>query len=262
ANKIARLNPDGSVDEFSILTPNSNPAGILGTWFVETNGNRVGRVDSDWLVAVGSGHAGAWDTEFDLANALGRSVNPRIGERGPQICGICFDPTVVKNVPSLGVRHVLATEIPFVGEGFDTFLVQTALTPDDDLPTTRARIVNRARPSQSAEIPVTRYSTIHKLNPSVLTFPTATRDTGAHSNLVIAEVGADRFELVVLVEAYTADGELAGRSRPINLAGAQTIELVDVLQILDVPNLEGGQIRVTKVSGDGLLWGVLATAFD
>src|SRR5262249_46751645 len=74
ANKIARLNPDGSVDEFPIPTPNGGPAGLLGTWFVESDGNRIGRVDSDWLVAVGSGHAGVWDTEFDLANGLSHPV--------------------------------------------------------------------------------------------------------------------------------------------------------------------------------------------
>ncbi|HKD11824.1 MAG TPA: hypothetical protein VKE50_07100 [Thermoanaerobaculia bacterium] len=261
-NKIGRVNPGGTVSEFSIPTTNSMPAGLRGTWFVESAGNRIGHIEEDWLVAVGSGHAGAWNTELDLANGRGATVTARVGRRGPQICGLCFDPTLATDIPALGARRVSATDVPFVGEGFDTFLVTTGLTPEDDLPTTRARILNRARPSQSAEIPVVRYSTIRRLNPSVLTFPSATRNVEAHTNLVLAEVSAGEGEVQVIVEAYSADGELEGRSRPMILSGAQTIVFGDVLAMLGIGDLEGGQIRVTKLSGNGLMWGLLATAYD
>src|SRR5262249_52318395 len=179
----------------------------------------------------------------------------------PRVCTICFPTSVTLGVPTSGVRRIAASGVPS-SEGFDTFLILTGLAPEADLPTTRARIFNRTRPCESSEIPVIRYSTIRRLNPSSLTFPTATRDASTHTNLVIAEVSAEGAELTVLVEAYTADGLLAGRSQAISLSFSQTREFVDILGLLGVGGLEDGQIRVTKLSGDGLLWGLLATSSD
>jgi hypothetical protein len=41
-----------------------------------------------------------------------------------------------------------------------------------------------------------------------------------------------------------------------------TLFLVDVLGQLGVAELDGGQIRVTRVGGDGLLWGLLTRVYD
>jgi hypothetical protein len=96
----------------------------------------------------------------------------------------------------------------------------------------------------------------------VLTFPGAWRGAGVHSNLVLAEVSEEGAELTYLVEAYSAAGELVARSEPLSLGTSQTVELADVLALLGVSMLDGGQIRVSKLSGTGLLWGLLATAAD
>ena len=263
ANKLGRLNADGTITEFPIPTPNAGLSALSGTWFVESNGNRIGRLSPDWLVAVGSGKAGAWDTELDLANPGAKTVTATIGPPPPRICGICMDPDLRQDIPGHGARRVSASDVPIGYEHFDTFRVTTALTPDDDLPVARARIVNRSRPSQSAEIPVVRLSTLRKLNPSVLTFPGASRGgTGAHSNLVLAEVSEQGEPLEVLVEAFSADGETVGNGRSVSLSESQTTLLVDVLGLLGVSDLAGGQIRVTKTGGTGLLWGLLATVSD
>jgi len=107
-----------------------------------------------------------------------------------------------------------------------------------------------------------RFSTIRKLNPSLLTFPGASRGPGTHSNLVLAEVSEEGAELNVLVEAFPATGERSGTSKSVSLGASQTINLVDVLSLLGISTLDNGQIRVTKVGGTGLLWGLLATASD
>jgi virginiamycin B lyase len=50
ANRIGHLTPDGSVLEFAIPTPASNPSGIADLdsktiWFVENSGHHVSRLE-------------------------------------------------------------------------------------------------------------------------------------------------------------------------------------------------------------------------
>ena len=261
-NKIARVNPDNTITEFPLPTPAAGPTAILENWIVESDANRIGRLGADWLVAVGAGHAGAWDTRFSLANAREQNVTTSVGLRPSGVCpGICLPHPATFSISGRGTLTVSASNTPTF-ETFDTFVVTTALSPDEDLPITRARIVNRNVPSRSAEIPVMRFSTIRKLNPSVLTFPGASRGPGSYSNLVLAEVSGEGAVLSLSIQAYSAGGEPAGASYPISLGVNQTIELVDVLSVLGISTLDGGQIRVTKTGGTGLLWGLLATSSD
>ncbi len=267
-NKIARVNPDNTITEFPLPTPAAGPTAILGTWFVESDANRIGHLSADWLVVAAAGSGGVWDTQLSLANPRAQSVTATLGPPPPTVCGICINRSKSVAVPGHGgALQVLASETG-LGE-FGTFLVTTQLSPDDDLPITRARILNRSMPCQGAEIPVVRFSTIRKLNPSVLTFPRATRGPGTHSNLVLAEVNAFGFfpsvsqpDLNLSIQAYSASGEPVGTALPVSLNMRGSIELFDILSVLGVPELDGGQIRVTKVGGSGLLWGLLATSSE
>jgi streptogramin lyase len=262
ANKIGRLNRDDTFTEFPIPTPNSWPAAINGDlWFTERDGNKLASLGSERLVAVGAGFSGTWDTDFELANGEDSGVRAGVGIPGPRVCGICFDPTRYLDIAAHGTAHVSAREVPFVGEGVQTYYVSLAEGIDvAEIPTTRARIVNRARPSQAIEIPVVRLSTLEKMNPLVLAFPGATRSPTTHSNLVLAEVGL-AFPIAFRVEALDAVGTPRA-SRAFFLHEGQTLFLIDVLQQLGVSELEGGQIRVTKTAGSGLMWGLLATLSD
>jgi hypothetical protein len=94
-------------------------------------------------------------------------------------------------------------------------------------------------------------------NPSVLAFPTASKTPGIHSNLVVAEVGYDD-GITVRADAISANGELLGSSS-FQIATGSTLFLVDALSQLGVPELDSGQIRVTRIGGTGLMWGLLAT---
>jgi streptogramin lyase len=262
ANKIGHWNRDGSFTEFPIPTPDSGPAAINGDlWFTERDGNKLATLGSETLVAVGAGFSGSWDTEFELANGEDRDVRVGVGVPGPRVCGICFDPTRYVEIPAHGTARASAREVPFVGQAVQTFYVSLAERIDvAELPTTRARIVNRARPAQAIEIPVVRLSTLEKMNPTVLAFPGATRSPTAHSNLVLAEVGL-AYPIAFRVEAFDAAGTSRG-SRALFLREGETLFLIDVLQQLGVGDLDGGQIRVTKTAGIGLMWGLLATLSD
>jgi hypothetical protein len=94
----------------------------------------------------------------------------------------------------------------------------------------------------------------------VLAFPGASRGSSVHGNLVLSEVGWDD-AATVLVEALSPDGVPLGAASFQIVAGS-TLFIVDVLARLGVAELDGGQIRVTRTAGEGLMWGLLATLSD
>lgn len=90
------------------------------------------------------------------------------------------------------------------------------------------------------------------------------RDPVSRTNLVVANIiprphqlqGSD---VTLALEAYSGlEGRLLG-SKTINLQFGETRFLVDVLAELGVASLDLGQIRVTKIAGDGLFWGTMFT---
>jgi virginiamycin B lyase len=258
ANKIGRWNRDGTFTEFPIPTANSWPAAITSDlWFTERDGNKLATVDK--LVAVGAGFSGTWDTEFELANGEGRNVRVSVGLLDPFFCQVgCYEPARYLDIPAHGTARISSREVPYVAEAVQTFYVSLAERIDvAEFPTTRARIVNRARPTQAIEIPVVRLSRLEEMNPVILAFPGAARSPTTHSNLILAEVGRDS-PVAFRVEALDSAGTSRG-SRDFFLQEGKTLFLIDALHQLGVDALDGGQIRVTKTGGIGLMWGLLAT---
>lgn len=219
----------------------------------------------DVLVIAGAGVSQSWNTEFDLANPGPTPLTVEIGRLDvPLSEGQCpgIDPCIVavdhRVIPPNGTIHTNAYSI---GAGLVSTFYVVPLDVGGSLPVVHARTVDRDRPGRGTDIPVFRRSTLSASVESGLSFPAAIRSTTAHTNLVLAEVSA-RADLDVLVEVFSAGGErLAGRNFHIerdNALGRDgTLFLVDALAILGVSELEGGQIRVTRVGGDGLLWGLL-----
>jgi hypothetical protein len=123
--------------------------------------------------------------------------------------------------------------------------------------------VNSSRPTQAVEVPAFRLSTLVALNPTVLAFPGARRDAASRTNLVLSNIiprlnqeqGSD---VTLLLEAYSSGGGLLG-TEILLLRFNQTRFLVDVLAELGVITLDVGQIRVTKLAGDGVFWGTMFT---
>ena len=218
----------------------------------------------DMLVIVGAGYAPPWDTDLLLAN---REPAERLFWVGPSRsnlspCLSCPGVTVFLLSDQTGKttgQTVLHAYADFIGV---TTLYVVPPSDNSALPTVTARAVNRDRPIQTIELPVVRFSTIEALNPSALSFPGARRSSVTHSNLFVAEVTHEEGRgLSILVEAFSPEGNRLG-SAAYALAPGTTLFLVDVLAQLDVPQLDNGQLRVTKTGGSGLMWGLLATVSD
>ena len=216
------------------------------------------RHDADVLVALGAGVAGTWETEIEYANLEDRPLSVFAGEQpNPFVCITSPCGIVYSQLTGKGTTRIVTTSTDF-----GRFTGRLFLGADDaeDLPTARARVVNRARPSQTIELPLFRRSTLVALNPGSLAFPFRISTSGEHSNLFVSEIGLSS-DLTVTIEAFAFSGDrLASTTR--SLAAGETLFLVDVLARLGVTGISEGQIRVTKTGGGGTLWGLLSTVSD
>ena len=265
ANQLGRITPNGVVTEYRIPTPGSTPLGLsrdrLGVWFTESATNKIGYLIRDVLVVVGAGYSPPWDTDLEFANARDYPLGVFVGSfpEFPQVCaGQC--PGTGANLPPFGTAETSARLANHsIGARVGTLFVVPLGGVDP--PTTHARIVNRARPSQSADLPVVRLSTIAAMDPTQLSFPSATRGPTARTNLILTRLSLPG-QVFGAVEAFSPSGERLG-SVPFQLTNnIGELFLYDVLMTLGVPSLENGQVRVTKTGGDGLIWGLLATVHD
>jgi hypothetical protein len=234
------------------------PVLVLALLLVTSGAGSSLRHDADVLVALGAGVAGTWETEIVFANLEDRNLSVFAGEQPHPIvcvtspCGIAHSA-----LPRKGTTRLVTTS----GD-FGRFTGRLFVGADDaeELPTARARVVNRARPSQAIELPLFRRSTLVALNPGVLAFPFRFLTAGEHSNLFVSEIGLSS-DLTVTIEAFAFSGErLASTTR--SLAPGETLFLVDVLAQLGVTGISEGQVRVTKTGGGGILWGLLSTVSD
>jgi hypothetical protein len=216
------------------------------------------RHDADVLVALGAGVAGTWETEFEFANNEALPLTVFAGEQPHDFvcvtspCGIAYAP-----LPRTGAARIVTTSADFARFTGRLFV---GAHDAEELPTVRARVVNRARPTQAIELPLFRRSTLVTLNPLVLAFPSTVRAAGVHTNLFVTEIGLTD-GVTVRVEAYSAAGQQLGQ-QTIALAAGETVFLQDVLATLGVTALSEGQLRVTRTSGAGKMWGLSATVYD
>lgn len=217
---------------------------------------------ADSLIIAGGGFVGPWDTEIEMANTLADPIEVTLTIRGLPL-GLPCPPNCAGSaytVPGHGVRRVLASD--FIGDiymGPQMIRVETA--DGVPAPVVHARAVSQFSTAQFAELPVLRESSLEVLDPAVLVLPGASRLSGIHSNLILESLGFDPSTTEVLLELFDSDGQLLG-SGQVTVTGESTFHattVVDVVGALGVSTLEAGQVRVTKLSGDGVLWGVLAT---
>jgi hypothetical protein len=216
------------------------------------------RHDADVLVAIGAGVAGTWETEIEFANLEDRNLSVFAGEQPhPFVCVTSPCGIAYAALPGNGTARVVTSS----GD-FGRYTGRLFLGADDaeDLPTIRARVVNRARPTQAIELPLFRRSTLVAMNPGVLAFPFRIVSAGDHSNLFVSEIGLSS-GLSVTIEAFAFSGErVASTTRSV--APGETLFLVDVLAQLGVTGISEGQVQVTKIGGSGILWGLLSTVSD
>jgi virginiamycin B lyase len=268
AKKIGMMDAAGSFTEYPVRGSGADLSGISTNgpyiWFTDRAAGRVVRMSRDAVVMVGTGVSGTWDTEFRFANPSSLPQGVYLGlflEPGSVCAGFCHGQTGF-TLRAQGTASLRASapvpESP--GPLFGNFGTAYARGSEDEPPTITVRVFNPARPTQSIEIPTIRLSTLTDRNPSVLAFPSASRGAGVHTNLVVAEVGTDD-EISVRVEAFSRSGELLG-SNSFRIGAGATLFLIDALAQLGVSELDGGQIRVTRIGRTGLMWGFLATLTD
>lgn len=212
------------------------------------------------LIAAG-GFVGAWDTEIEMANVLGDPVDVTLSITGIP-SGLPCPPNCTSQtltLPGHGTQRVLASA--FLGSVYAGPQMIRVDTPDGvAAPSVHARSLSNSSETQFAELPVVRLSTIEALDTSVLVFPGATRQSGVYSNLILEGIGGSfTGGSLVTVEAFDSSGQSLA-SQTFTITGESTFQattIVDVLARLGISELEDGQIRVTRVTGTGSLWGVL-----
>jgi hypothetical protein len=212
------------------------------------------------LVIVGTGRSGSWDTVLEISNSGSAAeiiqLGPTAGFQAlcPNPCPLpsrTINPgqTIRLTPDDLSGYHPAFASISYVNSSDPSFTNNVSV---------RARSINTAVPTQSAEVPVVRLSTITALNPAVLSFPGATKSASAHSNLMLAEITGTA-PAIIQVEAFDASGTRTGVSTETVPAGG-TLYLVGVLSRLGVNAMDDGQIKVTRLSG-GMVWGWIGTVF-
>jgi virginiamycin B lyase len=216
---------------------------------------------ADWndrILIAGGGVAGTWDTILDLANPTPSDIFGELRKRGgelPEPCPpACLDGTY--HVPANGTARILASS--FLADEW----MQTRLLATTGPAIVHARVVNRANPVQAADLPTIPLSRLRAANPDVLVFPSARRDEGVRTNLFLVGVG-EGDPVRVRVEALAADGTVLAQSELDVSSWDQpgSTFVVDLLAQLGIPSLSLGQVRVTRMSGGQLLWGVLSNVY-
>jgi hypothetical protein len=214
---------------------------------------------SDTLVFAGTIQTGPWQTSFLVGNRTAVPVEAYVGS-DPVVPGVCppltgCPGTRLLQVPANGLR---TTTDPGVGVG--TTYVST--TTSIEVPAISARIGNLDVPAESVDVPWVKLSTIVAANPTQLTFAGVRQGSSGRSNLVLANVrrsprptfrGGD---ITAQVDAFAADGSPVG-SMVVTLIYGRTVFLGRILEQIGITELPNGVLRVTKIGGDGILWGVL-----
>lgn len=222
----------------------------------------VAQIAPDDLIITGAGFGKGWDTEIELADSeLGTGTSGSISFASA-LTGPCppFCDSTDYTVPPKGTVRLLLSETFPAFAGFLTLHVTT--NTEQPLPIVRARVFNGSAPGQSSEIPVFRNPTIAPRDFPVLVFPGLRRGDGVYSNLILQNLDPS-VPAEVLVEALGADGSLLGSetvAAPREAFGS--VVLVDVAGRFGAARVDGGSVRVTRRSGQQLVWGVLATVYS
>ena len=210
------------------------------------------------LVALGAGVAGTWETEFDFANSESLPLSVFAGEQPNEF--VCVTSRAESRTrrspepapPGSSRRRWTSDASPGGSSSAPT-------TPRSFPRSAPASSTARARPRRSSS----RSSVARRSWRSTRAFSLSRQPCAPQeptTNLFVSEIEIAN-ALTVLVEVYSSAGQQLGQ-RTIALAPGETAFLQDVLATLGVTELSEGQIRVTKSSGTGKMWGLTATVYD
>jgi hypothetical protein len=225
---------------------------------------------ADSAVIVGAGQVGTWTTTAQVANpnssieALTIATVP-FPCKPPRLCLV--GPLQIPPLGSASLSNFLAGD-------FGTFYVTQDEPSPPAFPTVRASLINDASGSaRSVDIPIVLVSRLMAANISTLTFADVVEEPPPpcafgipcfppHSTLVLGNIqrtdDAPGEDLPVTLELFDSDGARVGSSS-LTIPYGQTALIGDVVTFLGTGPLTLGQLRVTRVGGGALMWGVLYT---
>ena len=217
---------------------------------------------AETLIIAAGGWVGPWDTEIEMANTEADPIDVFLSVHGVPLGAPCPPACNGKTytVPGNGLLRVLASD--FLGELYrGPQMIRVETDAGVPAPVVHARSVSQASTAQFAELPVIREDSLLALDPQVLVLPGASRQGGIRSNVILESIGGGLVPTAVHIELFDAGGQLLGAGDFVVMGDAtiQATTIVDVVGALGVSTLASGQVRVTKIAGPGVLWGVLAT---
>lgn len=228
----------------------------------------VARADS--AVIVGAGQVGAWTATAQVANPNSSTEALTIATvpfpcKPPRECLV--GPTMIPPLGSASLSNFLAGD-------FQTFYVTQDETSPPGFPRVRASLVNDASgPARSVDIPIVLVSRLMAANIATLTFADVVEEPPPpcafgipcfppHSTLVLGNIqridDAPGEDLPVTLDVFDSDGTRVG-SASLTIPYGQTALIGDVVAYVGTGPLGLGQLRITRVSGGALMWGVLYT---
>jgi hypothetical protein len=213
------------------------------------------------VLVMGSGNTGTWNTELRIANPTDQALELQVGGfPDPEFCTAtpCPPPYPITRMLAPNAELTLLFSDVFAGNGFQ-FLYILPTNPADPLPVVRARAFNVADPARAMELPAATYAAIASHASVPLDFPGAAHTSTAHSNLAIAEV-TQANGATIRIEAITTTGVISGMQTRI-LAPGQMIVFSDIIGSMVGQDFQG-HLRITRISGSGLVNGALATLGD
>ena len=224
---------------------------VVGTGTIVSQGS------GDRLVVYGAGVAGAWTTELTLTNFSAEESSVGIGDR---IVVPCVPGDACASFVTLPPRGtaVATYPLPEIGSDVGAAYIFAGEGPN---PSVLARAVAPGTACATADLPVFSLERLRALNVTELVFAGARRGAVGRSNLLIANVpdptgASSGASLQAAIEAFSADGASLGQTTTTVEYG-KTVFTRDILGALGVSEVENAQLRVTKVGGDGVLWGIM-----
>lgn len=215
----------------------------------------------DSAVILGGGRAGSWSTKGFVANTSGDVIGINVLPLDAPCPAVCILPSI-----SLPARASASLDLVLALSGaagqFETFYVRGFHGSTDRVPAVSARFVDDSRPDRSVEIPVVLQSRLEAANLSTLSFGGVTLAGPAHSSLVLGNVARISFNtdenLPVTLELFDSAGTLVA-SGALTIPFEGTALMGDIVSYLGAGSLSLGQLRVTRMGGNALMWGILYT---
>jgi hypothetical protein len=225
-------------------------------------------VYADSAVILGAGQIGSWFMSAYVSNPNASQTAVTVSPSPFFVKPVPCEPTQICPNYNVPIDAQGSASLPY---GFDGFqfgtLYVTPPTADAALPIVQASLTDEGGSCRATVgIPVIPLSKLIAANLSMLDFPRVTPEgpgLGVSTNLILGNIqrndGLPGEELPVFIQLLDSQGQVAGSTALIIPYGV-TLVFGDVSAISDQPGfVPNGHVRVTRVSGNALLWGILYT---